>query len=132
MNVMEELKSIVDVPVVMADHNGLIFYVNAKFEEVFLWSSDEIIGKHLTTIIPKELHDAHNLGFSRFLSTEKSTILNFPLELAAVKKNGVVFAAEHNIRSEKNNGFWIFCATIRPLEDPSNPISKEEGDRNVR
>lgn len=117
MSIIDELKLEENVPVVMADQNSHIIYVNHKFEEVFKWSSNEVLGKPLTIIIPHNLHDAHNLGFSRFLTTEKSVILNQTLELKAIDKNGVIFSAEHFIQSEKHDGSWIFAATIRPLED---------------
>ena|SRR3990167_5912556 len=132
MSITDELKNEKKLPVVMADHNGIIFFVNQKFEEVFLWASNEIIGKSITTIIPNDLHDAHNLGFARFLTTEQSTILNQPLLLAAMKKNGVVFSAEHIIQSEKKNGLWIFAATIRPLEEMSDNVLKEEEISRVK
>ncbi|RDI42867.1 PAS domain S-box protein [Aquicella lusitana] len=129
MSMIEELKQEEKVPVVMADQNGLIIYVNRKFQEIFKWSPDEIIGEPLTTIIPPYLHDAHNLGFSRFLATEKTVILNRPLTLQAIDKNGVIFLAEHCIQSEKINGSWVFAATIRPLEDtPNKPGKKQSAD----
>ena len=117
MNTIEQLKQEEHVPVVMADQNGFITYVNLKFEEIFKWSSNEIIGEPLTTIIPPNLHDAHNLGFSRFIATEKSVILNQKLNLNGIDKNGLIFSAEHLIRGEKINGKWVFSATIRPLDE---------------
>ena len=115
MSIVEKLKREENVPVVMANQDGLVIYVNRKFEEVFKWSTEEIIGEPLTTIIPPYLHDAHNLGFSRFLTTEQSVILNQKLELKGIDKNGVIFLAEHFIQCERQNGSWIFAATIRPL-----------------
>src|SRR5947207_3252439 len=117
MSIIEDVKKNTDVPVVVANNHSVIMWVNRKFEEVFQWSQKEIVGKLLTTIIPQELHDAHNLGFSRFIATEKSLILNQTISLKAVKKNGEVFAAEHYIQAEKNaEGVWMFAATICPVE----------------
>jgi PAS domain S-box-containing protein len=108
------------VPVVVADHQGLITQVNPRFEDVFGWRRHEILGKPLTTLIPKALHDAHHLGLSRFLVTGKPTLLNRPLTLQAITKDGRVFAAEHFIVAEQRQGHWVFAATIRPL-DPTRP-----------
>lgn len=117
---IDEIKLKEDVPVVIANNHSVIIWVNHKFEEVFQWPKNEIVGQLLTTIIPRELHDAHNLGFSRFISTEKSQILNQSIKLKAVKKNGEVFAAEHFIQAEKNEGLWVFAATIQPIEVSAN------------
>lgn len=118
MKTIEELRQAADVPVVIADHQGSITDVNARFSEVFGWTRDEIVGEPLTAIIPKDLHDSHHLGFSRFLTTGKPTLLNQALKLKAVTKKGRVFDAEHFIVAESRKGRWTFGATIRPLGKP--------------
>ena len=100
--------------VIVADHQGLVTEVNAAFERLFGWSSAEIKGKPLTTIIPPSFHDSHHLGFSRFLTTGKPTLLNQPLKLKAITKDGREFEAEHFIVAEQVGGQWCFGATIRP------------------
>src|SRR5437762_13596062 len=116
MNTIEELKQTTDVPVVIADHQGFITYINESFRTVFGWSAEEIMGKALTIIIPANLHDAHHLGFSRFLASGKATLLAQPLKLKAVTKDGKEFDAEHLILAEQHQGQWMFGATIRPLK----------------
>ena len=110
------MKNQTDLPAIIADEQGLITSVNKNFETVFGWTENEVLGKPLTIIIPKSLHDAHHLGFSRFLMTEKPTLLNKPLKLKSVTKDGKEFDAEHIIIAEKQDSNWIFGATIRPLE----------------
>jgi PAS domain S-box-containing protein len=106
------------IPAVVADHRGMITEVNRRFEEVFGWRRREILGKPLTTLIPQVLHDAHHLGFSRFLMTGRPTLLERPLRLQAMAKDGHVFDAEHFIVAEQRQGHWVFAATIRPLDRP--------------
>ena len=112
---VDELRRERGVPVVIADHQGVITYVNEPFETVFGWRAPEVVGKPLTIIIPPNLHDAHHLGFSRFLTTSKATLLNQPLRLMAITKDGREFDAEHLITAEQQHGQWVFGATIRPL-----------------
>ncbi|MBI4323100.1 MAG: PAS domain S-box protein [Candidatus Omnitrophica bacterium] len=113
---VDELRRETGVPVVIADHQGVILYVNERLERVFGWSASEIVGKPLTILIPTNMHDAHHLGFSRFLTTGKPTLLNQPLKLKAITKEGEVFDAEHCIIAEERQGQWVFGATIRPLD----------------
>ena len=117
MKTIEDLKKEKTLPVVISDHDGFITYVNPRFEEVFGWKLKEALGKPLTIIIPKNLHDAHHLGFSRFLATGKATLLNQPLKLKAVTKNGHEFESEHFIIAEKNGRQWVFGATIHPSDE---------------
>ena len=113
--IIEDIKKYTDVPVVVVDNQGIFTYVNDKFCSVFGWQQHNILGQSLTLIIPPNLHDAHNMGFSRFLSTEKPTLLGKPLKLKAVDSSGKEFIAEHFIVAEKINGHWYFAATIKPL-----------------
>ena len=115
LSTIQELMEKTGVPVVIADHQGFITHVNEPFQVVFGWPSEEIIGKPLTVLMPKTFHDAHHLGFSRFLVTEKATLLNRPLRLKALTKSGREFDAEHTIIAEHRHGEWVFGATIRPL-----------------
>lgn len=113
-----ELQHKADVPVVIADQDGIVTYINASFETVFGYRPDEIVGEPLTVIIPKNLRDSHHMGFSRFLATGKPTLLDKPIQLKAVLKDGRIVDAEHTIIAEQVNGRWMFGATICPVDHP--------------
>ena len=101
-----------DVPIIMSDDRSVVTFINKKFEETYLWSSTMLMGKSLLTIIPPTLHDAHTMGFSRFITTETPTLLGKPLQLSILKADGSECTALHTIYGEKNDGKWIFLATI--------------------
>lgn len=105
-----------DLPVIRADQDGIITFINQEFEQAFGWAAGDIVGKTLTVIIPPHLRDAHNLGFSRFLTTGKPTLLNHPLSLQILTRDGRVLEAEHFITAENKDGQWVFAATIVPKE----------------
>ena len=111
-----ELKQNNDVPVIVADRQGFITYINQCFEMAFGWTYDEIVGLTLASILPSSFQDAHNLSFSLFYTTEHSSVLNHPLILKAVTKDRREIDSEHFIIAEQNDGEWIFGAIIRPLE----------------
>ncbi len=103
------------MPAIIVDHQGFIVFVNKPFEAAFGWQSSEIAGKPVTAIIPSAMHDAHNLGFSRFVTTGQPNVLNQALKLPAMNKAGETFEAEHFIIAERQNNDWVIGATIRPL-----------------
>ncbi|MEB3337946.1 MAG: PAS domain-containing protein [Leptolyngbyaceae bacterium] len=103
------------LPVIVANHRGIVIDVNAHFETVFGWSAQEIINQPLTIILPDLFRDSHHLGFARFSATGQSTILNHPLHLKAVTKNNQEIESEHFIIAEKQEGQWVFAASLRPL-----------------
>ncbi|WP_017655545.1 PAS domain-containing protein [Fortiea contorta] len=112
---IEQLKQS-DVPVIVADHKGIVVDINTHFVDVFGWTGEEIIGQPLTVILPPFFYDSHNLGFSRFSATGQATVLNHPLNLKAVTKDHQEIETEHFIIAEKHEGIWFFAATLRPLE----------------
>ncbi|TNF69055.1 MAG: PAS domain S-box protein [Gammaproteobacteria bacterium] len=112
----QEIKNNQTVPVIIANELGIVTFVNDQFSHVFGWRYDEIEGEPLTLIIPEHLHDAHHLGFARFITTGKGSILGQALDLLAVNKNGDEFNAEHVICAEKIDGQWHVAATITPYK----------------
>lgn len=103
------------LPAIIADERGVVAHVNRAFEDAFGWRLAEIAGKPLSVIIPEALRDAHHLGFSRFLSTGRPTLLGRPLTLLTLDKSGREFPCEHVIVAEKEDGRWTFGAILRPL-----------------
>lgn len=112
---MHEMCAMKDVPVVRVDAQGRMIFVNEEFCRVFGWSMNEALAGELAMIIPQNLRDAHNMGFSRFLASEKATLMHQKLNLKAINKQGDVFDAEHFIIAEKIEGRWEFAATIKPI-----------------
>lgn len=102
-------------PVVMVDQDGIIQDINAAFEDAYGWTREKLIGKMLTEIIPEGLRNAHNMGFSRFLTTEKATVLEQPLDLHIVSGDGGERPARHFITAFKENGRWVFATSIQDI-----------------
>lgn len=117
---LEELKGLADALVVIADQDGFITFVRGDFSGVLGWESGELLGKSITVLMPKRFRDAHNLGFARFLMTEQPTLLNRPLNLKVLTKDGEELDSEHVIIAEKTGGRWVFGTSIRPTPAPKN------------
>ena len=107
-----EIMRLTDVPVVCIDAHGMFTFVNDMFEQTFGWNWADLRDKPVTTIMPPEFRDAHQIGFSRFLATEQATLIGKSLPLAMLHKDGRVADAVHYILGEKKNGAWRFAATI--------------------
>lgn len=116
MKTIDEIRCEITLPAVITNQFGSIIYVNSSFESTFGWLSQDIIGQPLTVLVPMLYHDAHNLGFSRFAMTERPTVLNHPLQLMAVTKEGQEVFSEHFITAEYQDGQWFFGAILRPLD----------------
>lgn len=111
---IEELRQERQLPVVIADDQGFVVYINHCFTDNYQWDK-EIIGRTIVEVIPTNFHDSHNLGFSRFAMTEKSHIANHPINAVVIAKDGKSILSEHYIIAEPVQGRWFFGATLRPL-----------------
>ena len=112
-----ELKEVNDLPIVIANSQGLITYINDCFEQVLGWSQEDVSGQLITMILPSSFRDSHNLAFSRFQASEKATVLNHPLELMTITKDQEEVLTEHYIIAEKIEDDWLFGAVLRPLAE---------------
>lgn len=105
-----------EVPAIKVNAKGFIIDMNRAFEETYGYGRREFIGRPLSVIIPKNLQASHHIGFSRFLNTEKATLMNQSLKLSIQHANGQVMTADHFIVAEKINQEWVFAATIKLIE----------------
>lgn len=125
MRTIDEITRETSLPVVIANQFGFVTYINSAFELAFGWSSQDILGQPLALVIPMLYHDAHNLGFSRFAMTERPTVLNHPLQLMAITKDGREVLSEHFITAEHQDGQWLFGAILRPLDPCTAPCTAQ-------
>lgn len=110
--------------IIVANELGLIQHIDPELARALHWRLDELLDQPLTTIIPRRFRDAHNLGFSRFLTTHEATMLDRPLNLWVATSSGQELRAEHYITGLLVDGTWLFGATIE--------IRGEEAQGNAR
>jgi PAS domain S-box-containing protein len=108
-----EILAAKDLPVVAIDQTGLFTFVNGTFENTYGWTAKELVGQSVTQIMPPYMRDAHRVGFARYLTTERATLLGKALALPVYYKDGRIVDAEHYILGEKLNGDWRFAAIIQ-------------------
>lgn len=114
-NDIEILLHTEEIPVVIADSNGMIVKANACFEKTFRWKSEELQGQLLTVIMPPKYQDSHSMGFSRFVTSKIRTLPEHPLNLEVVCGDGQTLLSEHTILTKQRNGEWIFIGKVIPL-----------------
>ena len=81
-----------DAAVIHIDEQNKILSWEGKCEEIFLWKSEEIVGKTITeTIVPERFRIQHEIGFKNFIETKKRTLsdLNHKHIVNAVRKDNV-------------------------------------------
>jgi PAS domain S-box-containing protein len=83
------------------DGAGFVVEWNPAAESAFGWPRSEAVGRKLSAlIIPEEQREAHEQGLKRFLESGKGKLLDRPLVLSVVHRDGRRFKAEFKIGSE--------------------------------
>lgn len=112
MSKYDEYRNEEEIPVIIADKDGVILFINEMFADTYLWKPDELIGQPLMAIIPANLQDAHNMGFSRYQVSGTPTLLDTLLDLEILMGNGKQVLAQHFISAIDKAGEVFFAAKI--------------------
>lgn len=100
------------------DGGGLIIEWNPAAESAFGWLNAEALGKRLSAlIIPEENREAHEQGLKRFLEAGKGRLLDRPLTLSVVHRDGRRFNAEFKIGAESTADGYRFPTRLRTIAD---------------
>ncbi len=74
--------------VVAAGTDGLVRYVNPAAEALLGWAGSDLVGRPLVVILPERFREAHQAGFTRFVTTGEATVMGRPLRVPALRADG--------------------------------------------
>ena len=104
--------------VVTMDHHGNIVEVNEAAERTFGYTAAEMVGRELAALmVPPHLREAHRRGLQRYVETGHTTMINHPVEIEAMRKDGSEFPVELAITRPDLPGPPLFCGYIRDVTE---------------
>jgi two-component system sensor kinase FixL len=104
--------------IVVIDTESIIRYWNPKAQEIFGWSTEEVLGKSLSEkIIPVQHREAHAIGMKRYITTGETRVLNRTIEIMALDKSGREFYVALTISATYQDGKLAFIAFIRDIDE---------------
>lgn len=102
--------------VICLEAPGNIYFWNGKAEEIFGYSSSEVIGKDLhSLIVPDRYRERAYKALQVFFGTGTGSILGKTVEMEAVKKDGTEFPVELSISAIKLHNVWNTVGIIRDI-----------------
>ena len=101
--------------VISANRHGNIVYFNRAAETIFGYTSNEVIDRPLTLLMPERFHLDHKQGLQRFLATGEARVLGKTLELAGRRKDGVEFPIELSLATWKIEDQVYFTGLVRDI-----------------
>jgi PAS domain S-box-containing protein len=109
------LKEANDAYVAM-DRVGLVLDWNRQAEATFGWTYEQARGRPVAElIIPPRYREAHRQGLRRYLDTGEASVLNKPVELSALHRDGHEFPIEITIWPLEDEDGTTFSAFVRDI-----------------
>lgn len=96
--------------VVIVDRENRVVYVNPRFETMFGYAYDEIVGGPHDLLVPKEVLDTHHKETSVYFFSPLERPMGIGLELSARRKDDSVFPVEIGLTPmETKDGLMVRC-----------------------
>jgi PAS domain S-box-containing protein len=97
--------------IITIDSKGLILFCNDSIQDIFGYSTSEILGKSITMLMPEKIRELHLNGLKRVKSNKNyKTGINSALGL---KKDGTEFEIEISISTWKSGKDTYFASVIQ-------------------
>lgn len=120
----ERLNAIINTAIeaiITIDRNGLIQSVNRAGEEMFGYTSDELIGKNVSILMPPQYSEHHDGYIKRYQHTGEKRIIGKGRELLAKRRDGSTFPVELLVgeidHMQKYTGLIRDISDRRQIED---------------
>ncbi len=98
------------------DPDGSITAWNPQAELTFGWAAEEVLGRRLCdTVVAPLYREAHAHGVEHFLTTERGSLFNRPIELVALHRDGHEFPVEATVWPVRVGGACSFNAFVRDI-----------------
>lgn len=113
-------KSIVNTArdaIIVIDTKSRILFWNKTAEQMFGYSSKEVLGKELTCLMPKRHSISHKKGVERYMKTGKNKIIGTIYETEAIRKDGSEFPIQLSVAQWRYNSRLFFSGIIRDITE---------------
>jgi PAS domain S-box-containing protein len=104
--------------VVLMDHLGRVMEFNRAAERLFRYARTDVLGRPMAELlVPPLLRHRHLQGFQRYMSTGEATIIDRPVQFAAMRADGTEFPVEITVSRVNHDAPPVFVAFIRDITE---------------
>ena len=106
--------------ILMADSEGRLLTVNAKTEEMFGYSADELVGQPVEILIPEAVRQAHEKSRHEYFAAPRVRPMGLGMELSGRRKDGAEFPVEISLSYVESGGEVIAIAFVSDVSIRKN------------
>lgn len=120
-----KLKAILDSAangIVMIDERGVIDSVNPAVKRIFGYTSDELLGKNVSMLMPSPQREEHDQYIARYLQTGGKKIIGIGMEVEGIRKDGTTFPLELSVEEVELDGRRFFAGCICDISERKEAV----------
>jgi PAS domain S-box-containing protein len=103
--------------IVIVDHEGRIMLVNARAEQMFGYSEDELVGEFVEVLIPERFRDVHVQHRAEYEAAPRTRPMGIGLELFGLHRDGTDFPVEISLSPVVTAKGLLVMAIIRDVSE---------------
>lgn len=103
--------------IITIDERGRIEAVNPATEQMFGYSSDELLGRNVSILMPSPDRERHDQYLANYLDTGIAQIIGYGREVMARKKSGELFPVHLAVTEIELDDRRLFSGSIRDLTE---------------
>jgi len=118
--------------IITVSEDSTILFVNMAAEQIFGYTSEEMLGQQLTMLMPEYLRHLHRAGMQRYIETGNKHISWEAMELPGLHKSGHEIPLELSFGEFTRDGKHVFTGIARDIsgrrqaEEERNQLLKRE------
>jgi two-component system sensor kinase FixL len=128
-----ELQAVMDAAVdavILVDHTGAITGFNRSAERLFGYSSQEVLGRNVSILMPEPYRSSHNDYISRYAESGIPHIIGIGREVEARRKDGTVFPAFLSVGQVAGATPPRFVGLIRDVTTERQALATLQAERD--
>lgn len=112
------LRSIIDTApeaVIAIDEQGRIETFSQSAEDLFGYTSNEVIGQNISILMPVPYRDEHDSYLRRYRRTGEKRVIGLGRVVSAQRKDGTIFPVELSVGEAQHAGRSVYTGFLRDL-----------------
>jgi PAS domain S-box-containing protein len=110
------INAVVDA-VILIGERGIIEDANPAAYSMFGYTRDELIGQNVSILMPEPYHSEHDRHLRQYRKTRKPQIIGVGREMAAIRKDGVIFPVKLSVGEAHYGETRLFVGVIHDLTE---------------